>query len=54
MVNSDELCVLATWNNAQLGLEEVEGYVRSLNRIIEWITAPENWVEPVGIMLGRN
>jgi uncharacterized protein involved in tolerance to divalent cations len=53
MMNSEELCILATWNNTQLGLEEVEKHVHSLNNIIEWITAPDNWVEPIEKILSK-
>ena len=48
MLSAEELCVLASWDDAQLSLEEVEGYVDNLNKIIQWITQPENSVKPVG------
>ncbi|CZR69382.1 related to long-chain-fatty-acid-CoA ligase [Phialocephala subalpina] len=51
MLSADELCVLATWDDAQLSLAEAEGHVESLNKIIQWITTPENWVKPVGKLL---
>ena len=53
MMNSEELCILATWDDAQLGAEEVEGHVSSLNEILRWITDPQNWDEPIGTPLGR-
>jgi hypothetical protein len=53
MMNSEELCVLAMWDDAQMGLEEVKGHVNSLNEIVRWITEPQNWEEPIGTFLGR-
>ena len=48
MLSAEELCVLATWDDAQLNLEEVEGHVESLTKIIQWITQPKSWVKPIG------
>ena len=53
MMNSEELCILATWDDAQLGAEEVDGHVSSLNEIVRRITEPQNWDEPIGTLLGR-
>jgi hypothetical protein len=54
MLGADELCVLASWDDAQLSLKEAEGYVASLVKIIEWITQPENWSKPVGQLFEEN
>ncbi|KUJ19720.1 AMP-binding enzyme family protein-like protein [Mollisia scopiformis] len=51
MLSADELCVLATWDDAQLSLEEAEGHVASLNKIIQWITQPDHLFRPVGELL---
>jgi hypothetical protein len=51
MLSADELCVLAAWDDAQLSQEETEGHVASLNNIIQWMTRPENWDQPVGEVL---
>lgn len=48
MRGADELCVLATWDDAQLSMEETEGHVVSLNKIIQWMTEPDSWAKPVG------
>lgn len=48
MLSAEELCVLASWDDAQLSLVEVEAHVDSLNKIVQWITQPENWMKPVG------
>jgi hypothetical protein len=51
MLSTEELCVLATWDDAQLSLEEVEGHIDSLTKIIQWITQPDSWVKPIGDIL---
>ena len=51
MTGPDELCVLATWDDAQLSTEETEGHVASLNTIIQWMIEPESWGKPVGDIL---
>ncbi|KAE9377406.1 acetyl-CoA synthetase-like protein [Stipitochalara longipes BDJ] len=48
MTGPDELCVLATWDDAQLSQEETEGHVATLNKIIQWMIEPENWEKSVG------
>jgi hypothetical protein len=52
MTGAEELCILASWDDAQLSLEEVEGHVESLNKIVQWIIEPDNWSKPVGEILG--
>jgi hypothetical protein len=48
MTGPDELCVLVTWDDAQLSQSEIESHLCSLNRIIEWLIVPENWGKAVG------
>jgi len=48
MTGPDELCVLVTWDDAQLSQEETESHLASLNKIILWIIEPENWNTAVG------
>jgi hypothetical protein len=51
MLSADELCLLATWDDAQLSVEETEGHLASLNKIIQWMTQPESWEKLVGQIL---
>lgn len=53
MIGTDELCVHAMWDDAQMTSSEAEGHVVSLLKIIEWITRPENWTVPVGRLLEK-
>lgn len=53
MTGAEEVCILASWDDAQLGLEEVEGYVDGLMNIIQWIIEPDNWTKPVGAFIGN-
>jgi hypothetical protein len=53
MTGAEEVCILASWDDAQLSLEEVEEHVESLNRIVQWIIEPDHWTLPVvGAILG--
>jgi hypothetical protein len=51
MLSADELCLLATWDDAQLSVEETERHLASLKKIIQWMIQPENWEKPVGQIL---
>jgi hypothetical protein len=51
MTGPEELCVLATWDDAQMSTEETEGHVTSLNMIIQLMIEPESWGRSVGDIL---
>jgi hypothetical protein len=51
MTSPDELCVLVSWDDAQLSKEETEGHIASLNRIIQWMIEPESWTKPISDIL---
>ena len=46
MLNTNELCVIASWDDLGLSPEAASSYVEKLLDIVERISKPENWDVP--------
>jgi len=51
MLSPDEVCITAGWDDAQLGLEDMQSNIASFCNIVKRITEPENWNKTVGQLL---
>ena len=51
MLSRDELCVVATWDDAQMSFENAQKCVESLMELIIVMTTPDRWAEAVGKVL---
>ncbi|KAF7959458.1 hypothetical protein EAE96_001075 [Botrytis aclada] len=52
MANSERFCCVVSWDDTQLDINEINGYVSKLLEIIGWITNPKNWNNAVSNFQG--
>ncbi|THV49204.1 hypothetical protein BGAL_0206g00050 [Botrytis galanthina] len=43
MANMERFCCVVSWDDTQLDIDEINGYVSKLLETIGWITDPRNW-----------
>lgn len=52
MSNTERFCCVVSWDDTQLDIKEINGYVSKLLEIIGWVTNPENWNNSVSSFQG--